>query len=203
LLVDHHDSFTFNLVQAFLELGVPVEVVSADAIDLDTLESLEGSHLVLSPGPGRPEDAHLAVALGRRALADRWLRPVLGVCLGHQALCHAAGARIERLEAPVHGKVSSIHHDARGLFEGLPQPFPAMRYHSLTVAPSSLPRDLIATAQTSDGVLMAVAHRDLPLFGVQFHPESVGTPAGHQLLANFLRCDDAEFHVGALPEGRS
>ncbi len=178
LLVDNLDSFTHNLAQAFEVLGAEVSVVR----ELPALA--DPTHLVLSPGPGRPEAAEVS----RQAL-EHWKRkiPTLGVCLGHQVIALAYGARVSRAQAPVHGKTSRIRHDGGGLFAGLPSPFEAARYHSLTVEEASLPSELLPCAWSEDGTLMAFRHATLPLWGVQFHPESFLSPEGGRLLANFLK----------------
>jgi anthranilate synthase/aminodeoxychorismate synthase-like glutamine amidotransferase len=192
LVIDNYDSFTFNLVQALQASGALVEVVRNDRIDRDGLaarlagdaaEPLRG--VVISPGPGDPRDAGISVAAIELA-AEREV-PVLGVCLGHQCLAAAYGGRIVRAPTLVHGEASQVNHDGEGLLAGLPSPFPAARYHSLCVDEASLPAEIEITARTDDGVVMAMRHRSLPLEGVQFHPESVLTPEGPRLLANFLR----------------
>jgi anthranilate synthase/aminodeoxychorismate synthase-like glutamine amidotransferase len=179
LLVDNYDSFTYNLAHLFGELGAEVVVRRNDAIDPDEAERLAPSHLVLSPGPGRPEDAGVSVELVRRLRV-----PTLGVCLGHQAIVAAFGGEIGQARRLVHGKASPIEHDGRGLFAGLPESFEAGRYHSL--AATSVPDCLEVSASCAEGEVMAVRHRELPVDGVQFHPESVLTPVGPQLAKNFL-----------------
>ena len=181
LLIDNYDSFTYNLAHLFGELGAEVTVRRNDAIDADEAERLAPSHLVLSPGPGRPSDAGASVAIVRR-LAQRV--PTLGVCLGHQAIVEAFGGEIGQAKRLVHGKPSEIRHDGRGLFEGLPQPFEAGRYHSL--AATQIPDCLEVSATCTDDEVMAVRHRGLLVDGVQFHPESVLTPLGPELARNFL-----------------
>jgi len=181
LLIDNYDSFTYNLAHLFGELGAEVTVRRNDAIDADEAERLGPSHLVLSPGPGRPVDAGACVAIVER-LAPRV--PTLGVCLGHQAVVEAFGGEIGQAKRLVHGKPSEIRHDARGLFAGLPQPFEAGRYHSL--AATRVPDCLEVSATCSDHEVMAVRHRELPVDGFQFHPESVLTPLGPELARNFL-----------------
>lgn len=188
LLLDNHDSFTWNLVQAFAVLGADVEVVVSDRWEPPF--RYEGwDALVVSPGPGRPEHAGHSVAAIRGAPADM---PVLGVCLGHQAIAQAFGAAIVGAAELRHGKTSPIRHDGRGVFEGLPDPFEATRYHSLAVDGATLPRDLTACAEAPDGTIMGLRHRALPVHGVQFHPESILTPQGSRLLANFLAMTAAE-----------
>jgi anthranilate synthase/aminodeoxychorismate synthase-like glutamine amidotransferase len=179
LLIDNYDSFTYNLAHLFGELGAEVVVRRNDAIDVDEAEQLAPSHLVLSPGPGRPESAGVSIELVRRLRV-----PTLGVCLGHQAIVAAFGGEIGQARRLVHGKASPIEHDGRGLFEGLPGSFEAGRYHSL--AATSVPDCLEVSASCAEGEVMAVRHRELPVDGVQFHPESVLTPVGPQLAKNFL-----------------
>jgi anthranilate synthase/aminodeoxychorismate synthase-like glutamine amidotransferase len=181
LLIDNYDSFTYNLAHLFGELGAEVTVRRNDAIDADEAERLAPSHLVVSPGPGRPGDAGASVAIVKR-LATRV--PTLGVCLGHQAIVEAFGGEIGQAKRLVHGKPSEISHDGRGLFQGLPQPFEAGRYHSL--AATQIPDCLEVSATCTDDEVMAVRHRELPVDGVQFHPESVLTPVGPELARNFL-----------------
>jgi anthranilate synthase component II len=181
LLIDNYDSFTYNLAHLFGELGAEVEVHRNDAIDADEAERLEPSHLVVSPGPGRPADAGATPEIVRR-LAPRI--PTLGVCLGHQAIVEVFGGEVAAAKTLVHGKASVINHDGRGLFEGLPQDFLAGRYHSL--AATAIPDELEVSARCGDGEVMAVRHRELPVDGVQFHPESVLTPLGPELAQNFL-----------------
>ena len=181
LLVDNYDSFTYNLAHLFGELGAEVVVYRNDAVDADAAERLAPSHLVLSPGPGRPGEAGASVEIVQRLAPSV---PTLGVCLGHQAIVQAFGGEIGQARRIVHGKASAIDHDGRGLFRGLPEPFEAGRYHSL--AATSLPGCLEVSATCTDGEVMAVRHRELPVDGVQFHPESVLTPLGPELARNFL-----------------
>jgi anthranilate synthase component II len=181
LLVDNYDSFTYNLAHLFGELGADVVVRRNDALGADEAERLAPSHLVVSPGPGRPADAGACLQIVRR-LAPRV--PTLGVCLGHQAIVEAFGGEVGQARRIVHGKTSAIDHDGRGLFRGLPERFGAGRYHSL--AATSVPESLEVSATCSDGEVMAVRHRELPVDGVQFHPESVLTPLGPELARNFL-----------------
>ena len=181
LLVDNYDSFTYNLAHLFGELGTEVVVRRNDAIDPQEAERLAPSHLVISPGPGRPAGAGVCLELVRR-LAPRV--PTLGVCLGHQAIVEAFGGEIGPARRLVHGKASAISHDGRGLFRGLPDEFEAGRYHSL--AATRVPESLEVSATCADGEVMAVRHRELPVDGVQFHPESVLTRVGPQLARNFL-----------------
>jgi anthranilate synthase/aminodeoxychorismate synthase-like glutamine amidotransferase len=182
LLIDNYDSFTFNLAQYLGELGAPPLVKRNDEISLDEIAALNPGHIVISPGPGRPEDAGISVDLIRRFGPKT---PVLGVCLGHQSIGIAFGARVIRATQLMHGKVSSIQHDGRGVFRGVSQPFTAGRYHSLMVA-EPLPEALEIAAHADDGTVMGVRHRSFPVHGVQFHPESVLTGEGRQILRNFL-----------------
>jgi anthranilate synthase/aminodeoxychorismate synthase-like glutamine amidotransferase len=183
LLIDNYDSFTYNLVQAFLVLGAEVHVHRNDAIAIDRAEALDPTHLVISPGPGRPEDAGVSLEMLERFMGRI---PVLGVCLGHQSIVQALGGRIVRARRLMHGKTSRVFHDGRGVYAGLSQPFLAGRYHSLTAEDPSLPGELEVTARTGEGEIMGVRHRELAVEGVQFHPESVLTPEGDRLMANFL-----------------
>jgi len=181
LLVDNYDSFTYNLVHLFEELGAEVVVRRNDEIDGDAAERLVPSHLVISPGPGRPEGSGATVEIVRRLAPTT---PTLGVCLGHQAIVEAFGGEIGQAQRLVHGKASAVSHDGRGIFAGLAQDFQAGRYHSL--AATTVPDELEVSATTEDGEVMAVRHRTLRVDGVQFHPESVLTPEGPQLCRNFL-----------------
>jgi anthranilate synthase/aminodeoxychorismate synthase-like glutamine amidotransferase len=181
LLIDNYDSFTYNLAHLFGELGAEVVVRRNDAIDADEAGLLAPSHLVVSPGPGRPADAGASVELVRRLGPGV---PTLGVCLGHQVIVEAFGGEVGQAKRLVHGKPSEIDHDGRGLFEGLPARFEAGRYHSL--AATTIPNELEVSATCSEGEVMAVRHRELPVDGVQFHPESVLTPLGPELARNFL-----------------
>ena len=183
LLLDNYDSFTYNLVQALGRLGAEVTVRRNDALGVDEAERLAPTHLVISPGPGRPEAAGVCVELLRRMLPRI---PILGVCLGHQALAVALGGRVDAAPRLMHGKTSLVYHDGATLYEGLPNPFPAGRYHSLVVAEEGLPADLMVAAYTSEGEIMGLRHRRRPAEGVQFHPESILTPEGDRLLRNFL-----------------
>ena len=181
LVVDNYDSFTYNLVHLFGELGAEVVVRRNDEIDADETERLAPSHLVISPGPGRPSDSGVSLDVVRR-LAGR--TPILGVCLGHQAIVEVFGGEVGQAKRLVHGKASDVSHDGLGLFAGLPEPFSAGRYHSL--AATRVPDVLEVSATCTEGEVMAVRHRELPVDGVQFHPESVLTPVGPQLARNFL-----------------
>jgi para-aminobenzoate synthetase component II len=188
LVVDNYDSFVFNLVHYLAQLGADVVVRRNDEVGPDGPAELGADGVLLSPGPGRPEDAGVCVELVRHN-ADRV--PVLGVCLGHQAIAVAYGAEVVRAPELLHGKTSEVHHHDAGVLHGLPDPFTATRYHSLAVDESTLPPELEVTGRSESGVVMAVRHRDLSLEGVQFHPESVLTQGGHRLLANWLAgCGD-------------
>lgn len=182
LLIDNYDSFTWNLAQYFGELGVPPVVKRNDEITLEEIAALRPLKIVISPGPGRPEEAGISVDVIRRFGPST---PLLGVCLGHQSIGVAFGGQVVRAPQLMHGKVSAVLHDGQGVFKGVAQSFPAGRYHSLIIA-APLPPELEASARTEDGTLMGVRHRSLPIHGVQFHPESVLTGNGHQLLRNFL-----------------
>lgn len=186
LLVDNYDSFTHNLYQAMAGLGAEVHVRRNDAICMSDVEALAPSHVVLSPGPGRPDRARDFGICRQLVLEGPPARPLLGVCLGHQGIAAHLGGRIVRAPTIMHGKSSVIEHDGEGLFLGLPPRFEAMRYHSLTVDPSCVPDCLRITARTPDGVIMGLRHLSRPMFGIQFHPESIGTPLGPRLLARFL-----------------
>ena len=184
LLIDNYDSFTYNLVQAFLVLGALVEVHRNDAITVDEALRQDHSHLVISPGPGTPRDAGISMRM-IHAFAGRI--PIFGVCLGHQSLVEVFGGKVVRASRLMHGKVSPVQHDGKGLFAGLPQDFEAGRYHSLIADAASMPAVLEVTARTAQGEIMGVRHRSLPIEGVQFHPESVLTPDGPILMGNFLK----------------
>ncbi|MFO1393775.1 MAG: aminodeoxychorismate/anthranilate synthase component II [Steroidobacteraceae bacterium] len=183
LLVDNYDSFTYNLVQAFLVLGADVTVHRNDTITVAEALALEPTHLCISPGPGTPRDAGVSIEM-IRAMAGRI--PVFGVCLGHQSIVEALGGDVVRAGRLMHGKVSMVQHDGRGIFTGVPQPFAAGRYHSLIAKPDTLPAVLEVSAKTAEGEIMAVRHRELTVDGVQFHPESILTPDGPTLMRNFL-----------------
>ena len=183
LVIDNYDSFVYNLVQYLGELGAEPIVHRHDAITTDEAAALEPDAVLISPGPGRPEDAGMSTSIIRWA-AGRI--PVLGVCLGHQCIGAAWGGNVIRAPEVMHGKTSRIHHEEAGVFAGLPSPFEATRYHSLLVERSSLPEEFEVTASTEDGLVMGLRHRDLDVEGVQFHPESILTASGHDLLANFL-----------------
>jgi anthranilate synthase component 2 len=183
LLIDNYDSFTYNLVHYLGELGVDVVVRRNNVLTADEALALKPQGIVISPGPCDPDRSGICLELIARA-ADRV--PILGVCLGHQAIGQAFGGRVVRAPQPMHGKVSQIFHNGTGVLRGLPNPFPATRYHSLIVERESLPDCLEVTAWTKDGLIMGLAHRTLPVHGVQFHPESIATEHGHDLLRNFL-----------------
>ncbi len=185
VVVDNYDSFVYNLVQYLGELGALPVVVRNDEVDCAGLFALEPAGVLVSPGPGTPDDAGVSRA-AIAAFGEAGV-PVLGVCLGHQCIGEVYGGRVVRAPEVMHGKTSAIHHQGAGVLAGLPEPFEATRYHSLVVEPTSLPAVLEVTARAEDGMIMAMRHRTLPVEGVQFHPESVLTAGGHQLLANFLR----------------
>ena len=184
LMIDNYDSFTYNLVQYLGELGEEVSVFRNDEITLEQIEALHPSRVVISPGPCTPNEAGISVPLIQRFAGKL---PILGVCLGHQSIGQAFGGRIVHAGQLMHGKTSEIRHKDAGVFHGLPNPLTATRYHSLVIEKKSLPACLEVTAWTDDGEIMGVRHRDLPVEGVQFHPESILTEKGHELLANFLR----------------
>jgi anthranilate synthase component 2 len=183
LVVDNYDSFTYNLVHYLNELGAETLVRRNDAVSVAEALGLKPQGVLLSPGPKTPDDAGICLALLKAAPADL---PIFGVCLGHQAIGQAFGGRVVRAQAIMHGKTSQIQHEGKGVFAGLKTPFTATRYHSLSVEKDALPADLEVTAWTQDGEIMGVQHRTRPVFGVQFHPESIATECGHDLLANFL-----------------
>ncbi len=184
LMIDNYDSFTYNLVQYFGELGEDVKVIRNDEIDLPGIAALKPDHIVVSPGPCTPNEAGVSVPLIKE-FAGRI--PILGVCLGHQSIGQAFGGRIIRAKELMHGKTSMIHHTDSGVFQGLPNPFRATRYHSLVIERETLPACLDITAWTDDGEIMGVRHKTLAVEGVQFHPESILTEHGHAMLANFLK----------------
>ncbi len=196
LLIDNYDSFVFNLSRYFIEMGCQTTVVRNDKMTVAEVENLHPEAIVLSPGPCTPEIAGICVDVIRELGASV---PMLGVCLGHQAIAAAFGAEVVRTPEPVHGRRSLVHHGGQRLFADLPRPLRAVRYHSLMVREESLPRDLKVTACTADRLVMAIEHRTWPLFGVQFHPESVLTRAGHRLLFNFLKL--AGIGVDGCPTG--
>ena len=183
VLIDNYDSFTYNLVHYLGELGAEVTIYRNDAISADESLALKPQGIVLSPGPCDPDQAGICLELIEK---NGGTIPLMGVCLGHQAIGQVFGGKVVRAKTLMHGKTSDIHHEGHGLFEGLPTPFTATRYHSLTVERNSLPECLEVTAQTDDGVVMGLSHREYPVHGVQFHPESIASDQGHELLKNFL-----------------
>ena len=183
LILDNYDSFTYNLVQYFGELGGEPVVRRNDAISVDEIAKLKPTHICISPGPGRPGEAGISKEVVRRFAPSV---PLLGVCLGHQCIAEVFGGQVVHAERLMHGKTSEIHHDGSGVFAGLPNPFSATRYHSLIVALEPLPNELAVSAKTAEGEIMGLQHREFPLHGVQFHPESILTAQGKKLLANFL-----------------
>ena len=187
VVIDNYDSFTYNLAQYLGELGAQMVVFRNDKVGLERVEELAPTHIVISPGPGRPSDGGISNDLILRFHREV---PILGVCLGHQCIAYSLGGRVVRAGRLMHGKTSLIHHDGKGVFHGLPNPFPAIRYHSLAVVPQSVPDCLEVTAWTSNGIVMGLRHRRYPVEGVQFHPESIMTEVGKDLLRNFLnrRC---------------
>ena len=199
LIIDNYDSFTFNLYQYLGELDERPLVFRNDKITVAEIALLRPDRIILSPGPGNPQDpAYFGVC--REVILELGPKvPLLGVCLGHQGICAAFGGRVVQAPQVMHGKTSPIFHDSSDLFAGLPQPFEAMRYHSLVAEPSSLPHCLAVTARTSDEIIMAVKHKVHPIFGVQFHPESIGTPQGRRLVENFIFVN----HIGCLSEASS
>jgi anthranilate synthase/aminodeoxychorismate synthase-like glutamine amidotransferase len=186
LVIDNYDSFTYNLVQYLGELGAEVRVMRNDQVTIEDVVDAKPDHIVISPGPGRPEDAGVTMTVIRACGRET---PILGVCLGHQAIGAVFGGEVVRAGTPVHGKTSTIDHDGRGVFSGIAGPFVASRYHSLVVAEAGLPAELEVTARTADGEhIMGLRHREWPVHGVQFHPESILTGEGKTILGNFLRC---------------
>ena len=183
LLIDNYDSFVYNLYHYFGELGAEMEVKRNDAITVEDALAIKSTGIIISPGPCDPNQAGICLSLFISAVSKL---PILGVCLGHQAVGQAMGGRVIRAPKPMHGKVSEIHHEGSDIFDGLPNPFPATRYHSLIVERKTLPSCLRITAETEDGLIMGLAHEDLPIYGVQFHPESIASEHGHTLLQNFL-----------------
>lgn len=181
LVIDNYDSFTYNLVQYLGELGAELQVVRNDALTAEEVAELKPERIILSPGPCTPNEAGITLEVIKRMGGEV---PILGVCLGHQSIGQAFGAKVVRANRPVHGKTSPIHHEGQGLFKDVPTPFRATRYHSLVV--EELPEELEPTAFTEDGIVMALQHRSLPIYGLQFHPESIMTEHGKQLLQNFL-----------------
>ena len=184
LMIDNYDSFTYNLVHYFGELGEDVETVRNDQITVEEINSIDPDIIVISPGPCTPKQAGISVDIVKRFFRKK---PIMGVCLGHQSIVHAFGAQIVRADRLVHGKTSDIYHNNQGIFEGIPNPFEATRYHSLIVDRSTLPEQFEITAWTSKNEIMAIKHKELPIEGVQFHPESVLTKYGKNILDNFLK----------------
>ena len=184
LMIDNYDSFTYNLVQCFRELGAEMDVVRNDKIDVDGIRALHPAAIVLSPGPGNPDSAGVTLAAVKEFAGKV---PILGICLGHQSIAQAFGAKIVHAKRLMHGKTSPVRHDGKGVFRGIPQDFAAMRYHSLAVDPATLP-DCFAVSATAadDGEVMGIRHVSLPIEGVQYHPESIGTPTGASQIKNFL-----------------
>ena len=193
LMIDNYDSFTYNLVQAFRELGAEMQVFRNDKIDVEGIRALSPSALILSPGPGNPDSAGVTLD-AIKAFAGKV--PLFGVCLGHQAIAQAFGGRIVHAKRLMHGKTSLIRHDGRGVFAGLPQDFAAMRYHSLAVERETLPACFEISAESEDGEIMGLRHRTLPIESVQYHPESIGTPEGMRQMRNFVQmADDSRARV--------
>ena len=184
LMIDNYDSFTYNLVQYFLELGEEVKVIRNDKLTVGDIEQLAPDRLVISPGPRTPKEAGISVAAIQQFAGKI---PLLGICLGHQAITEAFGGKVVRADRLMHGKTSPIHHDGSGLYQNLPNPFTATRYHSLLAERESFPTSLKMTAWTEEGEIMGLQHQELPVWGVQFHPESILTTEGMDLLDNFLR----------------
>jgi anthranilate synthase component 2 len=197
LVIDNYDSFTWNLVQYLRELGRAVRVERNDALTPAEALASGAAAVLISPGPGVPDEA--GISLGLVAACAEARLPLLGICLGHQAIAQHYGGRIARAPAPMHGKVSEIAHDGSGVFAGLPSPFAATRYHSLTLAPDSLPEALIVNARAPDGTIQGLRHERLPIHGVQFHPESIASEHGHALLANFLDLAKAGMEAAGAP----
>jgi len=183
LLLDNYDSFTYNVFQALSSMGEEVRIIRNDHVTLEEIAAMELKAIVISPGPGTPDDAGISKALVKRFAGQM---PILGICLGHQVIGEVFGGRVIRAPEPIHGKVSFIKHQGQGLYQGVSDPFPAGRYHSLIVAQTGLPDCLEVTAATSDGLIMGIRHRDFAVEGLQFHPESILTPEGKQLLRNFI-----------------
>ena len=208
VLIDNYDSFVYNLARYVGELGYARQVLRHDAITLSALRALKPSHIIISPGPGTPQDAGISLAVIEEFASEV---PILGVCLGHQAIGEAFGGRVVRAQYPMHGKSSQVSHDGKGIFSGVPNPLIVGRYHSLIVDPQSVPESLKITAWSAEGEIMALEHRTLRVYGVQFHPESVLTECGYNLLQNFLEGSKSDRSVlsklecrwGLTPEGVS
>lgn len=184
LMIDNFDSFTYNLVQYFMQLGQEVEVHRNNALTMNDIEKMNPSHVVISPGPGTPHTAGISMDVIRNFKGKI---PILGVCLGHQCMGEVFGGKVLNAQRIMHGKISTITHNGKGIFKDIPNPFKATRYHSLAIERNSCPEELIVTAHSEDGEIMAVEHESLPVYGVQFHPESILTEHGLQLLNNFLK----------------
>lgn len=202
LIIDNYDSFVYNLARYVAELGFEPVVYRNDAIDLDQIAALSPSHIILSPGPAAPDEAGICLALIQRFMGSI---PILGVCLGHQAIAQACGGRVTRAEQPMHGKATAINHHGKGLFQGLPNPLNVGRYHSLIASREDFPEQLEITALCQAGEIMAMQHRKHPVYGVQFHPESILTEFGHALLSHFLeipRPAATPFYKGANKKRR-
>ena len=190
LLIDNYDSFSYNLYQLIGELNPDIKVIRNDEMTIEEIRELKPDRIILSPGPGRPEDAGIIIEAAKELGTDI---PLLGVCLGHQAICAAFGATVTYAKALMHGKQSVVRQEGHSpLFEGLPETFPVARYHSLAAAPETMPECLEVTARTEDGEVMAVQHKEYPVYGVQFHPESILTPDGHKMLENFMAIRNEE-----------
>jgi anthranilate synthase component 2 len=190
LMIDNYDSFTYNIVQYFYDLGQEVVVKRNDEITIEDIKNMEGiDAIVISPGPCTPTEAGISVDVIKNF---KGIYPILGVCLGHQSIGQAFGAKIVKAKCLMHGKTSKIYHNEKGLFEGIPNPFTAVRYHSLVIDESTLPEDIEITARSDDGEIMAIEHKKYPIWGVQFHPESILTEYGHKLLENFLKMSKKE-----------
>ncbi|EEP61225.1 anthranilate synthase component II [Sulfurihydrogenibium yellowstonense] len=190
LMIDNYDSFTYNIVQYFYDLGQEVVVKRNDEITIEDIKNMEGiDAIVISPGPCTPTEAGISVDVIKNF---KGIYPILGVCLGHQSIGQAFGAKIVKAKCLMHGKTSKIYHNEKGLFEGIPNPFNAVRYHSLVIDESTLPEDIEITARSDDGEIMAIEHKKYPIWGVQFHPESILTEYGHKLLENFLKISKKE-----------
>jgi glutamine amidotransferase of anthranilate synthase or aminodeoxychorismate synthase len=190
LMIDNYDSFTYNIVQYFYDLGQEVVVKRNDEIAIEDIKNMEGiDAIVISPGPCTPTEAGISVDVIKNF---KGIYPILGVCLGHQSIGQAFGAKIVKAKCLMHGKTSKIYHNEKGLFEGIPNPFNAVRYHSLVIDELTLPEDIEITARSDDGEIMAIEHKKYPIWGVQFHPESILTEYGHKLLENFLKMSKKE-----------
>mgnify|MGYP001212005606 FL=1 len=183
LMIDNFDSFTFNLVQGFESMGEEVAVFTNDAVSIDSIKAMSPKGIIISPGPGSPRSAGISIEVIRHFCKEV---PILGVCLGHQCIAEAFGGSVVHAGRVMHGKFSPIHHDGKDLFSGLPQDFRAVRYHSLAIDRKTLPKEILACAFSDDGEIMGIRHDQFPLFGVQFHPESIATEYGHEMMGNFI-----------------